>query len=411
MLPEPTFTFTIPSICDDINLDCRIYNPPHSVLNPLDGEPPWNPRGAIVAHPYAPFGGCYDDWVVLSVAAEIWKQGFVVGTFNFRGAGSSKGRTSWQGKAETEDYSSFIGFFVHYIEKLTDCGSQTRLHGALDSVPSSIPLGNEPFSQPPSTIISGMKLIIGGYSYGSLITKLLPSTEDVLQRFAQVNEGTAEAEIRLRAISLAAQWNKDAVLYREAHQVRKTRSHEKLRVSAHAMALVMGGDESKLGSRRASHEGRKSLDAVRKSMERSRKKLLRQHSSEVSEHTLVVESLVPVDIPAPQTHYLLISLLQPPISMFATMFSSLRSGYLAQREAKFLDHPTLLIYGDRDVFASQRKLRRWAESLKSKPDSTFQFFEVAGAGHFWREEGIGDQMRGYIRKWIQHISDSPTHYY
>lgn len=84
MLPEPTFTFTIPSICDDIILDCRIYNPPHSILNPIDGESLWSPRGAIVAHPYAPFGGCYDDWVVLSVAAEILKQGFVVGTFNFR---------------------------------------------------------------------------------------------------------------------------------------------------------------------------------------------------------------------------------------------------------------------------------------------------------------------------------------
>ena len=37
-----------------------------------------------IVKPYAPFGGCYDDWVVLSVAAEILKQGFVVGTFNFR---------------------------------------------------------------------------------------------------------------------------------------------------------------------------------------------------------------------------------------------------------------------------------------------------------------------------------------
>ena len=33
---------------------------------------------------YAPFGGCYDDWVVTITAAEILKQGFVVGTFNFR---------------------------------------------------------------------------------------------------------------------------------------------------------------------------------------------------------------------------------------------------------------------------------------------------------------------------------------
>lgn len=42
------------------------------------------PKGAIIAHPYALLGGCYDDGVVLSAAAEIHKQGFVVGTFNFR---------------------------------------------------------------------------------------------------------------------------------------------------------------------------------------------------------------------------------------------------------------------------------------------------------------------------------------
>jgi len=82
MLPDPTFTFTIPSIHDDVILDCRVYNPPHSVLS--SEESAWNPRGAIVAHPYAPMGGSFDDGVVLSAAAEILQEGFVVGTFNFR---------------------------------------------------------------------------------------------------------------------------------------------------------------------------------------------------------------------------------------------------------------------------------------------------------------------------------------
>ena len=81
---EPTFTFTIPSIHDGIPLDCRLYHPPHSVLSPLNTELSWNPRGAIVAHPYAPLGGCYDDPVVLAAVTEILKQGFVVATFNFR---------------------------------------------------------------------------------------------------------------------------------------------------------------------------------------------------------------------------------------------------------------------------------------------------------------------------------------
>lgn len=84
MLPEPTYSFTIPSIHDATALDCRLYNPPYSTLDPADTELTWNPRGAIVAHPYAPLGGCYDDPVVSSAAVEILKQGFIVGTFNFR---------------------------------------------------------------------------------------------------------------------------------------------------------------------------------------------------------------------------------------------------------------------------------------------------------------------------------------
>ncbi len=289
------------------------------------------------------------------------------------------------------------------MESIKKCGSHTRLSVTPDTLLSSIPSAYE-LSLPQPTNSDAVKLIIGGYSYGSLITTLLPPTEDILRCFARVNEGTAEAEIRLRAISLAARWNKDALLYRETQQARKTRSHEKLRVSARAMAVTIGGEESEPGSRRASHEGRSSLDAVRRSMERSRKKLLRRHGSEVSEHTLVVESLVHVEVPTPQTFYLLLSPLQPPISMFAMMFSNLRSGYLAQREAKLLDHPTLVVYGDKDFFTSQRKLRRWAENLKVKSTSLFRFHEVPGAGHFWHEEGVDSQMRGFIKEWIQDIA-------
>jgi alpha/beta superfamily hydrolase len=53
---------------------------PATVSNIVD----WRKRAAIVAHPYAPMGGCYDDPVVDVVAATILKQGYIVGTFNFR---------------------------------------------------------------------------------------------------------------------------------------------------------------------------------------------------------------------------------------------------------------------------------------------------------------------------------------
>lgn len=82
MPPAPVFSFTIPSIQDDTLLDCRIYHPTH--FNPLHGVSAWRRKGAVLAHPYAPLGGCYDDPVVLSALEEILKLGFVIGTFNFR---------------------------------------------------------------------------------------------------------------------------------------------------------------------------------------------------------------------------------------------------------------------------------------------------------------------------------------
>jgi hypothetical protein len=74
MLPLPTITFTIPSIHDDLVLDCRIYIPSHFAAK----------KAAIIAHPYAPLGGCYDDPIVDIVGSTLLKQNFVVSTFNFR---------------------------------------------------------------------------------------------------------------------------------------------------------------------------------------------------------------------------------------------------------------------------------------------------------------------------------------
>ena len=82
-MAEATFSFTIPSIHDDTILDCRLYLPPP--LSNLDAPQYRNGLvGAIVAHPYAPLGGSYDDPVVLAVVKELLKQGCFVGTFNFR---------------------------------------------------------------------------------------------------------------------------------------------------------------------------------------------------------------------------------------------------------------------------------------------------------------------------------------
>ena len=81
-LPEPTFSFTIPSLYDGVRLECRLYHPASQ-----EGHQGWFAKGAngiIIAHPYAPLGGCFDDPTVGAVGGELLKAGWIVGTFNLR---------------------------------------------------------------------------------------------------------------------------------------------------------------------------------------------------------------------------------------------------------------------------------------------------------------------------------------
>ncbi len=97
MIPEPTFSFTIPSVYDNTTLDCRIYHPPTSCRSGPGKAMPWRSRGAIIAHPYATLGGCYDDYVVLSTVAGALQEGYVVGTFNFRYILNHLEHHTWKG--------------------------------------------------------------------------------------------------------------------------------------------------------------------------------------------------------------------------------------------------------------------------------------------------------------------------
>jgi len=182
----------------------------------------------------------------------------------------------------------------------------------------------------------------------------------------------------------------------------------------------MGGEESDPGSRRMSRHSRRSLDGLRRSLDISRRKLnSKNHSSEEESELPKDERLPPVDITLPQTSYLLISPLLPPISMFATMFSNVglndtgnksppnKGGKDGVLTGKILtNYTTLAIYGDKDFFTSQRKLRKWVEHLAGVPESRFQFKEIRGAGHFWHEDGVEEQMRVTVREWVEDIVHS-----
>ena len=298
---------------------------------------------------------------------------------------------------------------MHYIDGLKQSAFHSPSERIFEPTLSPIQSAYNIISGPDATATQGIKLILGGYSYGALITMHLPTLEVILNRFQSVSKGTAEAEARLRAVSLAAQWSKDADLHHERRQAQRVGSSEKVRHSARSMAVAMGGDESEPGSRRHSHDSRRSLDAVRRSVERGRRKLgLKRHYDDMSEEALIEESLTSTNVPAPHTYYLLIS---PPLHLVTTLLTALSSLIKMNTpysEGKICCSPTLMIYGDRDFLTSQKRYRKWAEALAAKPGSRFQYHEVAGASHSYREKGVETEMRSCIREWIQSICRDPA---
>ncbi|TKA71933.1 hypothetical protein B0A49_05012, partial [Cryomyces minteri] len=340
-LPEPTFSFTIPSIYDDVPLDCRLYHP-----KPVsgDGAPSagsGEKRGAIMAHPYAPMGGSYDDPVVGAVASQLLKEGFVVGTFNFRGAGTSKGRTSWTGTAEMEDYIAFAGFFVHYLHGLQDSAPPPPLEvaalasqpspgasqAALSTIQSNASAPNLPSSAHAETI----GLVLGGYSYGSLILTRLPPTHQIVLRFAAPPEGSAAAEILLRARKLALQRNELAHAERPPRGRQLTPSDAlrgpRLHPHSQSHSIAVGGEETDAALRRPSRESRRSIDGIRRSFDalprpmKSFKSLRRKSSDRDRDRDRTTSPTTPsaAGSIAASTHYLLVSPLLPPVSLFATL--------------------------------------------------------------------------------------------
>lgn len=326
------------------------------------------------------------------------------------GAGSSKGTASWTSKPELMDYISFTGLFVHYINDIVSPSSvelspiQSRAPPVLTSIQSTSAITSVPIT--PN--LPGVLLILGGYSYGSLIASHVPATDAILEKFTNIAKGSVEAEIRLRAQSLSTQWNQEA---HESRMGQGLRANHKLGSSSR---ISFGGEETEPGSRRTSRESRRSLDVIRRSVDRSRKLISRTQCAQVE--TSNEAHLNFTKIPEPQTCYLLISPLLPPISLLLTMFSKLsgpspfkddacpsqsKSKTSSTMGEQLVNHPTLAIYGDSDLFTSRKNLRKWAEGLSERPSSMFRFREIGGAGHFWQEQGVDAKMRASLREWLQ----------
>lgn len=450
MLPDPALSFTVPSIHDDATLECRIYHPQSLTANPR--APPWRKHAAIVAHPYAPLGGSYDDAVVETVSATLLRQGFLVGTFNFRGAGNSAGRTSWTARAEGGDYMSFVGFVYHYVHYLDPFRSRPGSPTDLPSSPPPLDTTSQSAASGPATEPFDPPVFLHcGYSYGAMITKHLPPLGEILQHFTAPKTASAAADIRLRAQHLAEQQNIILASAREA----MLRPNSPVPHRKAAFGIRVGGDEDKRRSQDY-HGGRRSfaIDAedriragVAELMNKAKSHQLHIHhkrkaaskeereapvvakeGEEVHEHEdKEPDTLPPVaGLVLPRAAYLLVSppvgwatslmtlsLGNPMSSIFGRLPRPARSSRdrnkdeteqstgaaesnKAERQ-KLVENPTLAVYGDSDMFVAVKRFREWAARLQAVPGSRFRAVEVSTAGHFYIEEGAARRLADAVR--------------
>ncbi|CZT20599.1 uncharacterized protein RCC_06457 [Ramularia collo-cygni] len=397
-----TYSFTIPSLQDDLPLDCRIYHPEH-LQSSIDGR-----GGAIIAHPYAPLGGSQNDHVVLALTQCLLEAGHIVVTFNFRGAGGSAGNSSWTGHGETQDYISVFGLLVYYLHHLNSSSSKDeraalspvlsiRQPGFSEEVPFE---ASEPISRP-------MNILLGGYSFGSLILVRLPSIATMINTFETAERGTAGAEIFLRARALARQTQR---LLQESQPpaTPSSRKHTPSHRHSRSSPITIGGEETDPSKRRRSKSSRRrSMSSVRDMPQRIRSQIRRNSGSSHHQRDDAQDHQSPGTrqiAPRVKVRYLLVSpvlfplstvLLPPGLALSRAKATDANVGVLS------LKSPTFVAFGDSDHFTSAKKLRQWSERLAAGSAGRWKWIQVDGAGHFWREDGAAARLEAELVKWMQ----------
>lgn len=397
MLPRASANFTLPSLYDNLELDCRLYFPrlksDHGTLLA---------RGiAIFAHPYAPLGGCYDDPVVNSVGGVLLRQGYLLVTFNFRGADQSPGKTSWSGRGELGDFVSVYAF----------CLSMINVSGVLEH------LSQGPTDESTPTAERRPVLLLGGYSYGSMIAAHLPSIDVVGDCLLNATDGSAEREIENRAHELGTAF----LGYYETQQLRGRGSRKASDTATSGSGLAtFGGYESSDAARKISRDRslrKVEADRVRHSVERVRRKLSSHRSESPNSNpqggTEIASKALPA-VTVPKLRFLLISPLLGSVAGLATMFSRLkfeRRGNAAARilpstipEEALSKNPSLVVHGSSDHFTSSTKVKAWCDTTKARPRSLLTSHEIQGAGHFWHDDSNEQKLIRTVNDWLVTIA-------
>lgn len=339
-----------------------------------------------------------------------------------RGAAGSKGSTSWTGRPEKEDYASFAGFMVYYLQRLQPKDDFKRLSTIVSARTSRID-GLEPFtpaSETPSprdsSRSSSVTLLLSGYSYGFLILSRLPPVPEILGQFEVAPRGTTAAEIILRAYRLAKESRStlDAKQALPQSRGRRLTPADATKPRLHVSPVVVGGEETPPQERRHSRETSRGANIVHRGAEVPLriKNRIRRRSSGVrpgtgsvsmrSEESIATGTTTPV--PSVRVMYLLISPVLPPLAhtlVPPASWTGLKGAVDKGTGVGSMTCPTLAVWGSKDNFTSSRRLKAWAERLFKAGPATFKWIDFKSAGHFWREQGVMKLMTKGIEDWVR----------
>lgn len=255
-----------------------------------------------------------------------------------------------------------------------------------------------------SSLSESPLVVLGGYSYGSLILKHLPPVLSILQRLSNPLAGSAADELLLRAHKLADQSNLEWInLARDAERERRNRKHE------HKTSVTIGGEETSSEQRRRSREVKRSLDIPRLDLGHRLRSL--SHRGRRPGNSITSLEKTEVRLAIPEVRYLLISPLTPPISILAApaLGQKLWARSSESNTTSIGKFVSLAIYGDQDQFASAKKTRDWCDHLKAEHGTKFSSAEILGADHFWVEKGVEMQLRAALSGWaVGDSNEDPT---
>jgi hypothetical protein len=254
-----------------------------------------------------------------------------------------------------------------------------------------------------------IQMLLGGYSFGSLILARVPPIASIVHTFESAEHGTAGAEIFLRARTLARQTQRTL---QEPHVPSTPRSRKHKASNSHSASspITVGGEETDPSERRRSKDSRRSASvSVVREMPHRIKTHIRRHSGS-NQHQQNTSgdsqysSSSPHTAPQVEVRYLLVSPVLIPLStVLLPPGLTFNKAHSTDGDAGVLSlkHPTFLAFGDSDHFTSARKLRQWAERLAGDSMGRLKWIQITSAGHFWREDGASAQLAHELISWLR----------